>query len=73
MSTMHQVMICNEQSQRLAVLDVAEHHGQSWVDCCRAAAFRWLRLNDQPFLRSSVATGDLIVWVGGGSRCYPFN
>lgn len=59
----HQVIICNEDANRLAVFDVIEHHGQTWLDCCRAAGYKWLRIKGLRYLSSHVSSGDLIIHV----------
>lgn len=66
--TNHRVIVCNTDSQRLAVIEVSEHHGQTWVDCCRAAAYKWLRINGLPYRSCSIANGDYIVWTEGALK-----
>ena len=59
--TTHHAIICDTNAKRLAVLEVTEHHGQTWLDCARAAAFKHLRINGLRYLSAHVSNGDLIV------------
>jgi hypothetical protein len=66
---MHNVIVCNEQSNRLAVVEVIGPC-RDWVAELKDAAVKYMAGHDLPFLQWHVSNGDLIVWVGGGSRCW---
>ena len=63
MTTKHQAIICTTDAVRIKVIDVEEHHGQGWVDCCRAAAFKYMRMNDLRLIASLPANGNMTFWV----------
>jgi len=66
---MHNVIVCNEQSNRLAVFEVVSPC-RDWVAELKEAAFKYMAGHDLPFLQWHVSNGNLIVWVGGGSLCW---
>ena len=66
---MHNVIVCNEQSNRLAVFEVVSPC-RDWVAELKEAAVRYMAEHDLPFLQWHVSNGNLIVWVGGGSLCW---
>lgn len=70
---LHQVVICNTQAKRLAVIDFETPVGEDWGAQAKSIAFAWMSDHDEPHLQHHFANGVMTVWVGGSTRCYPYN